>query len=42
MHLGDKDSRPIWGEANREDARALIDDGVPIAPLPFVPTRKSN
>jgi len=42
MHLGDAPDRPIWGEANAREAKALIDDGVPVAPLPFIPTRKAN
>jgi len=42
MHLGDVPERPIWGEANAREARALIEDGVPVAPLPFIPTRKVN
>ncbi|WP_299623712.1 DUF1178 family protein [uncultured Tateyamaria sp.] len=42
MHLGDAPERPIWGEANLAEAKALIDDGVPVAPLPFIPTRKAN
>lgn len=42
MHLGDAPERAIWGEARPQDARALIEDGVPVAPLPFVPTRKTN
>ena len=42
MHLGDTPERPIWGEANLKEAKALIEDGVPVAPLPFIPTRKAN
>ena len=42
MHLGDAPDRPIWGEANAKEAKALIEDGVPVAPLPFIPTRKVN
>ncbi|WP_136441139.1 DUF1178 family protein [Pacificoceanicola onchidii] len=42
MHLGDAPERPIWGEANAKDAKSLIDDGIPVAPLPFTPSRKSN
>ncbi|SMX42088.1 DUF1178 family protein [Maliponia aquimaris] len=42
MHLGETPERPIWGEARREDAKALLEDGIPVAPLPFTPTRKSN
>lgn len=42
QHLGDVPDRPIWGQANAEEAKALIEDGVPVAPLPFIPTRKAN
>lgn len=42
MHLGETPERPIWGEARPEDAKALVEDGIPVAPLPFTPTRKSN
>lgn len=42
MHEGDVPERPIYGEARIEEARALIEDGVPIAPLPFMPPRKVN
>ncbi|UWQ16451.1 DUF1178 family protein [Jannaschia sp. M317] len=36
---GDK---PIWGEANATEAKALIEDGIPVAPLPFLPKQKAN
>lgn len=42
IHSGDAPERPIWGETRGDEAKKLIDDGVPIAPLPFTPTRKSN
>jgi hypothetical protein len=42
MHEGSIDERSIYGEAKPEEARALLDDGVPVAPLPFMPTRKAN
>lgn len=42
MHLGDSPDRPIYGEANIEDARELLEEGVPVMPLPFMPTRKTN
>lgn len=35
IHLGEADDRPIHGEASRAEAASLIEDGVPIAPLPF-------
>lgn len=41
MHLGDKEHRPIYGEATKDDAKSLVDDGVPVAPLPFLPRRNS-
>ena len=42
MHQGHRESRAIHGEARLEDARALIEEGVPIAPLPFTPKQKAN
>lgn len=42
MHEGRSDPRAIHGEAKPEEARALIEDGVPIAPLPFIPKRQTN
>lgn len=42
MHDGDAPTRAIHGEAKPEEARKLIEDGVPVAPLPFLPARKVN
>jgi hypothetical protein len=42
MHVGDAPERSIYGEARIEDARKLVEDGVPVAPLPFMPMRKVN
>ncbi|MEM8580760.1 MAG: DUF1178 family protein [Pseudomonadota bacterium] len=42
MHEGDMPLRAIHGEANAEDARGLIEDGVPVMPLPFGPRDKAN
>ena len=42
MHDGLTPERAIHGEANAEEARKLLEDGVPVAPLPFVPKRKTN
>lgn len=42
MHLGDAPEQAIYGEAKLDEARDLIEDGVPVAPLPFRPTSKSN
>lgn len=35
MHNGDRPQRAIHGEATPDEARALIEDGLPVAPLPF-------
>lgn len=42
MHLGEVPERAIHGEAKLAEAKALIDDGVPIMPLPFIPKTKTN
>jgi len=42
IHLGEAPERPIWGQANLKEAKALVEEGVPIAPIPFGPSRKSN
>lgn len=42
MHLGDAPNRAIHGEANPEEAKSLIEDGVQVVPLPFLPSRKTN
>ncbi|RNF35240.1 DUF1178 family protein [Paracoccus methylarcula] len=42
MHEGERPGRAIHGEAKPEDARKLIEDGVPVAPLPFIPRQKAN
>lgn len=34
MHYGEQKERPVWGETTAEEARALVDEGVPAAPLP--------
>ena len=42
IHLGDAPSRSIYGEAKIEEARTLLDEGVPVAPIPWISRRKSN
>ncbi len=42
MHEGTTPERSIYGEARADEAIKLLEDGVPVAPLPFMPTRKSN
>lgn len=42
IHDGDAPERAIWGEARLDEARQLLEDGIPVAPLPFLPKAKSN
>lgn len=35
MHAGDKPDAPIHGQASVAEARQLVEEGVPIAPLPL-------
>ncbi|MDP5307258.1 DUF1178 family protein [Paracoccus spongiarum] len=42
MHEGAAPHRAIHGEARPDEARKLIEDGAPVAPLPFLPRQKSN
>jgi len=42
MHEGDSPQRSIHGQARPEEAKKLIEDGVPALPLPFVPRQKTN
>lgn len=42
IHEGAAPERAIHGEAGPEDARKMIEDGLPVAPLPFLPGRKVN
>jgi hypothetical protein len=42
IHAGDAPERAIYGEARAEEARRLIEEGVPVAPLPFLPKARAN
>jgi len=42
IHASDDPSKPIWGEANATEAKALLEDGITVAPLPFGPKSKAN
>jgi len=35
MHDGDSPMRSIYGEAKIKDAQALIEDGIPVIPMPW-------
>ncbi len=42
MHDGTAPHRSIHGEARSDEARKLIEDGVPALPLPFIPRQRTN
>jgi hypothetical protein len=35
MHYGEREGETIHGQATAEEALALVEEGIPIAPLPF-------
>lgn len=39
LHETGEGARAIWGEATAAEAEALAEDGVPVAPLPWLPPR---
>ena len=42
MHDGEQPRRSIYGEARPEEAKALIEEGIQVATLPFMPKRQTN
>lgn len=42
IHDGTAPARPIIGEARPAEARRLIEDGIPVAPLPWSAPRKTH
>ncbi len=42
MHEGVSPERAIYGEANLQEARKLVEDGIPVVPLPFMPRKKTH
>ncbi|WP_347268060.1 DUF1178 family protein [Paracoccus sp. (in: a-proteobacteria)] len=42
MHEGEMPERAIHGEARLDEARQLLEEGVPVAPLPFRPRQRVN
>ena len=42
MHEGRSPERAIHGEAKLEEARQLLEDGIPVAPLPFRTRQRAN
>ena len=44
IHYGEREAQAIHGEATLEEAKALLEEGIEVAPLPFpvVPADKAN
>ena len=44
IHVGDSEARPVHGNATAAEAKSLIDEGIPVAPLPLpvVPPNQVN
>lgn len=42
IHAGDAPERAIRGEADPRDARRLVEDGIPVLPLPFADSKKTH
>jgi hypothetical protein len=41
MHLGETPQRSIYGQASLEEAKALIEEGVPVLPVPTLPEERN-
>ena len=42
IHEGKSEDRGIYGEATQAEVKGLVEDGVPVAPLPPEPAKKSE
>ena len=42
MKYGEKKERPIYGEANLDQTKELIEEDISVVPLPWTPAKKSN
>ena len=42
IHDGSAPERSIYGAAKPDEAKQLIEEGIPVAPLPFMTGRKTN
>jgi hypothetical protein len=42
IHEGRSEERGIYGEATPEEVKALVEDGVPVAPLPQTPPDRQD
>jgi hypothetical protein len=42
MKYGEIEERPIYGEANLEQTKELIEEEINVVPLPWTSSKKSN
>ena len=42
MKYGEKEERPIYGEATIEQTKELAEEEINVVPLPWAPTKKTN
>jgi hypothetical protein len=42
IHEGRSEERGIYGQATSQEVRELVEDGVPVAPLPPEPPKKTE
>lgn len=42
IHYGEREARDIYGETSLDDAKELLEEGVPVAPLPGLPAKTKN
>ena len=42
IHNGEAEERGIYGQATPAEVKALVEDGVPVAPLPPEPPKKTE
>ena len=42
MKYGEKEERPIYGEATTEQTKELAEEEISVIPLPWSPTKKTN
>ncbi len=42
MKYGEKEEKPIYGEATMEQTKELAEEEINVVPLPWAPTKKTN
>ncbi|MBP5857397.1 DUF1178 family protein [Marivibrio halodurans] len=42
IHYGETEKRAIYGEASADETRDLVEEGVPVAPIPWIEEAKDN